>query len=671
MRRPIALAAGGLTVAMAAGCAYPATPRLGAYDVTKGYRYETLRSAPAADTAADDEVLVVLAFSGGGTRAAALSYGVLDELRRTSITIGGRTRSLLSEVDVISSVSGGSFTSAYYALNGETIFDPASPFHRRFLYHPVQRDLVSHAIHRPSNWNKLRSRVEIAAARYAHELYGDATFGTLAAGRRPYLILNATDMGQSARFEFTQEQFDLLCADLSAFPIARAVAASSAFPGLLNSMTIDTYNREGCGYTGPGSEGPAATDWVTVAEREGAANYRRFRAATELLAYRDPDRRHLHLLDGGLTDNVGVRSIIRSLQTTDVPIGPGRVITALNLKRMINNERIRHLVAIVANARTSKMTTIDRKKAGPGSIGVIGSTAGVPMSSYSYESMSLLREIGLESELNKPGFPSFHLFEVAFENIADEEERAFFANMGTNFELDRFEVDCLVDRGRRLLRESTSVSENTNPKFGDVVGRVLGGSIAPGPAPVAGCNVDEAGDHIATRSHYADIGLQYTWTQATAAGAFDEDGLGMAFRLVRPNGLGVIAGYASHALDVRDPAGAVPGVFGTARLRGISAGVALSRHTGPVEGSVSLSAGYGFGSISADAGRQVQLSNAWTLEPRATVWYNATNRWALTASAGYVVAKPTLTVDAAGGLASSSIDLSAWRLGAGVGIKIF
>lgn len=650
-----------------AGCAYPATPRLGAYDVTAGYRFENVASEPA-----DDEVLVVLAFSGGGTRAAALSYGVLDELRRASITIGGRTRSLLAEVDVISSVSGGSFTAAYYALNGEAMFEPASAFHRRFLYHPVQRDLVSHAFHRPANWNRLLSRVEIAAGRYAHELFGDATFADLEAGTRPYVILNATDMGQSARFEFTQEQFDLLCADLSAFPIARAVAASSAFPGLLNSMTVDTYNREGCGYTGPGSKGPAATDWVTVAEREGAANYRRFRAATELLAYRDPDRRHLHLLDGGLTDNVGVRSVIRSLQTTDVPIGPGRTIAAWNLKRMINNERIRHLIVIVANARTSRMTTIDTKRAGPGSIGVIGSTAGVPMSAYSYESMSLLREIGLQSELNRPGFPSFHLFEVAFENIADPGERAFFANMGTNFELDRFEVDCLIDRGARLLRESTSVSETGNPAFADVVGRVLMGSTAPGPPPVAGCNADEAPDRIATRSHYADLGLQYTWTQAAAGGAFDRDGLGMAFRLVRPNGFGVIGGYASHALDIGDPAGVVPGVFGTARLRGVSAGVALSRHAGRVEGSISLSAGYGFGSISSDAGRSARLSNAWTLEPRATVWFNATDRWALTASAGYVIAKPTLTVESSGSAPSSApVDLSAWRVGAGVGMKIF
>lgn len=81
-------------------------------------------------------------------------------------------------------------------------------------------------------------------------------------------------MSTGARFEFTQEQFDLLCADVDAMPIARGVAASSAFPGLLNSMTIDSFNANatdgGCSYDGPGSHlaadlaklSPFDRDWV-------------------------------------------------------------------------------------------------------------------------------------------------------------------------------------------------------------------------------------------------------------------------------------------------------------------------------------------------------------------------------------------------------------------------
>src|SRR6185295_1585539 len=69
------------------------------------------------------EDLVVLAFSGGGTRAAAFSYGVLEALRRIELVPreGERIR-LLDEVDVITGVSGGSFTALAYGLYGEKLF---------------------------------------------------------------------------------------------------------------------------------------------------------------------------------------------------------------------------------------------------------------------------------------------------------------------------------------------------------------------------------------------------------------------------------------------------------------------------------------------------------------------------------------------------------------------
>jgi V/A-type H+-transporting ATPase subunit A len=43
-------------------------------------------------------MLLFLTFSGGGTRAAALSYGVLEELKKTEVVIDGKRRRLLDEV---------------------------------------------------------------------------------------------------------------------------------------------------------------------------------------------------------------------------------------------------------------------------------------------------------------------------------------------------------------------------------------------------------------------------------------------------------------------------------------------------------------------------------------------------------------------------------------------
>ena len=83
----------------------------------------------------DPHTLFVLAFSGGGTRAAALSYGVLEELRRTEIVVDGQRRRLVDEVDLITGVSGGSFTALAYALYGERLF---SEYEQRFLKRDVQ-----------------------------------------------------------------------------------------------------------------------------------------------------------------------------------------------------------------------------------------------------------------------------------------------------------------------------------------------------------------------------------------------------------------------------------------------------------------------------------------------------------------------------------------------------
>ena len=86
-----------------------------------------------------DELLLILTFSGGGTRAAGLSYGILKALADTRIAVSGKKRRLLDEIDVISSVSGGSFTSAYYGLFGDRIFED---FETKFLKRNVEGELA-------------------------------------------------------------------------------------------------------------------------------------------------------------------------------------------------------------------------------------------------------------------------------------------------------------------------------------------------------------------------------------------------------------------------------------------------------------------------------------------------------------------------------------------------
>ena len=694
-------------VISAAGCAsYPRTAKLPRYDLAAGYRFEQLpRDRAGAPGRNSDDIFVVLAFSGGGTRAGALSYGVLRELQRVkfywddasrapvecapadSEQCRAKERSLLDEVDVISSVSGGSFTAAYYALNGARIFDPADPFHTNFLYHPVQRDLFAEAVYYPQNWRHLRSRPELAAKLYARHLFGDATFDALRTRPRPYLILNATDMATGSRFEFTQEQMDLLCADLSTVPIARGVAASSAFPGLLNSMTIDSHAAEECGYSGPGTQ---PNDWVSLALKDDPRT-ERYQAATSVKAYRDPARRHLHLLDGGLADNIGARAILRGLGSTDRPVqragaSNNPVLGGWSALSLINQGRTKTVLVIVVNARTNRTKDWDKRAAGPGTFSVVDVASGVPMGNFSRETLGRVRDLVKASipNLNEPGAPALFGLEVSFDNLPSEDERVFFGNLGTNFDLDSYEVDCLIDRGGSLLRTAPLI-ESSMGSFADFVRtRLLGRIDAPTGTPPA-CTASKAKEHLHVRNHYLDIGftggIAIPGSDDLASSRFAP---GIAVRATRPHGLGVMIDVGRQSFSVENDVGGRRIDLGTLRLWSVLGGVGYTTVTGRTETTFGVSAGYGFGgfSVSSEAGEAYgragifgldgDASNAWLVKPQATFWYNLSDRWAATVSGSYILTRPTVRITAESGVPyDQPVNAAVFRVGAGIGFKVF
>jgi NTE family protein len=73
-----------------------------------------------------DDMVVALSFSGGGMRAAAFSYGVLQGFNETTVPTRSGPVSLLDRLDFLSGVSGGSVLAAYYGLRGrEALGDSA------------------------------------------------------------------------------------------------------------------------------------------------------------------------------------------------------------------------------------------------------------------------------------------------------------------------------------------------------------------------------------------------------------------------------------------------------------------------------------------------------------------------------------------------------------------
>ena len=171
------------------GCAhYPANAPKAAERVG-GYYYQDHKRQNNSE-----DILLLLAFSGGGTRAASFSYGLLEALRNVTFDVDGKQRRLLDEVDVISSVSGGSITAAAYGLYGDRTFEILEP---AFLKRDVERALTGHVLnplHWPALWSSNYSRSDLAAEYYDEILFKNARFQDLASNNSPYLVINATDI---------------------------------------------------------------------------------------------------------------------------------------------------------------------------------------------------------------------------------------------------------------------------------------------------------------------------------------------------------------------------------------------------------------------------------------------------------------------------------------------
>lgn len=353
----------------------------GAVPEHEGYRLENRYPDPLdpPDPRAPRDPFVALSFSGGGTRAAALSYGALEVLRDSAIPAHGEKTRVLDCVEVISSVSGGSFTAAYHGLFGDRIFDPGPEGYRRqMLYADLQSSLIGSVL---SPWNEVRllspyfDRVDLAAEVYAR-YFGDKTYADLAPsaalttpGRRalPFVVLNATNMALGARFEFTQHQFDLIGSVLDDYRIARAVAASSAFPVAFSPLTLANHGA------------PPSFSWQPY--EDGAnnvdSNIDSFRESVVALEYRSRDAHpNVHLLDGGLADNTGARFLLSSLRRDDG-----------TLQQLLLNGSIDTLAIIMVNAKGAPSSEIDRHRNAPGVVRVLIATGTVAMDNYVDESV--------------------------------------------------------------------------------------------------------------------------------------------------------------------------------------------------------------------------------------------------------------------------------------------
>ncbi len=415
-----------------------------------GYRYANI--APGGENT--DSLMLLLTFSGGGTRAAAFSYGVLEKLRDTEIQWEGRRTRLLDEVDIISSVSGGSLTSAYYGMFGDRIFED---YQERVLYRNLQGSLIKRLFAFKSQAKLMAAdygRGELMAEEFSQTIFDDKTFSDLAArNRRPFLIINATDLSRGCRFAFTQYQFDLFRSDLGPYPLGYAVAASAAVPGLLTPITLENFRSS------QGAQPPGAAKIPTTEDDAPVFTYN---FAREHKSYRDPNRPYIHLIDGGVSDNLGLLPIVRMLnQLTREKGQSGRA-------------RIRKIVIITVNAKRTPRKDWDNDPASPGASKTLRVANSTPMASFSQSQVEYLRllleklnaeqqirdkieamfgEKFVNERLEELDLPDIdcRFIEVSFAGLEDPEERDLLNELPTSFYLAGEDVDRLREAAGKIL----------------------------------------------------------------------------------------------------------------------------------------------------------------------------------------------------------------------------
>jgi len=423
--RPLFLALVALGAVSLAGCAsFPVNPPLERIEPERGYRLTLL-----GDPGPEDETFVILSLSGGGTRAMALDYGVMKALEQVEVAPG---RSLLDEVDVITSSSSAALVSAYYAWKGKEAF--LADFPEAALYLDFQGTLIK-KISAPWNWPRLWSS-RYSRSDYADELldraiFHGATFADLARVR-PVVLLAATDMSRGVQFPFTQGSFDALCSDLDGVRLSRAVIASMAFSGGFAPVALRNYPKEACGYRRP--------EWIDHWLADPLGDVRAHDRAVAWSEYEDDSRPWVHLLDSGLADNISVRTLSLAFAVRNEP---------WSLIDRIESGAVKRLVVVLVDARASGEPKLDRSHKAPGLISVMSASAGSPMSNFSSDTIELVRQTVEEIR-----GPERYFVYLRFDSLEDPELRKKLKSVPTSLSLARETVDLLVDSAPLLLEAS-------------------------------------------------------------------------------------------------------------------------------------------------------------------------------------------------------------------------
>ncbi|MEJ0009469.1 MAG: patatin-like phospholipase family protein [Alphaproteobacteria bacterium] len=323
------------------------------------------------DSPALDQTIVSLSFSGGGMRASAFSYGVLDAMHETALP--GSDKHLTDAVDVVTGVSGGSVTAAYYALEGDATFPR---FRTDFLDQNAESGLSTDVslgnVMRLLTFGGVNDNSQFPVWLNQH-LFHDATYRDVMEKRRPILWISASDIINRTPFVFAGVTFRPLCSDLSKLKLADAVAASAAVPGAFTPINVESFGDQ--------------CDWKAkiAVSNDAMGDYYGLQTVTKALAnYRDPKvQKYVKLLDGGLTDNFGVQGLVAARLLQKEPYAPLHPDRAIRLKQA--------LFLVVNSGRGPVRSKLGIQLAPPGAIELAGMVTDTAIDSNVHSTYDLFR----------------------------------------------------------------------------------------------------------------------------------------------------------------------------------------------------------------------------------------------------------------------------------------
>jgi NTE family protein len=270
-----------------------------------------------------DDTVIALSFSGGGTRAAAFSFGALTALDETPTP--NRSTPLLDRVDFVTGVSGGSVLAAYYGLKKRAAL---ADFKQRFLLRNAEENLQTN-LNLLSIARGLQGGVNdptLFPKWLDDNLFDHATFKTLLYQRRPYIWINASDIYNRTPFVFGRVLFGALCSDLANYPVSLAVAASAAVPVVFAPVVIQGF---------PGGCSVPLPPWVERVRNDQSAPPLLKLFANAMHRYHTGEVRFVKLLDGGVVDNYGLAGFTIARLASATPYGPLEPEEGVKLRRLL------------------------------------------------------------------------------------------------------------------------------------------------------------------------------------------------------------------------------------------------------------------------------------------------------------------------------------------------